>query len=207
MVSIFFARCVPDNSALTLTPIILLRVWVIRQVFVVCVYGCTLSEIFFSTGRLTEAYDELGNRYVIPKYCISKPTNMASANGNLDNEDSSEPDSSTQLLRAPSSPTSPSRKSSDSGEIRRRHQKATGASNAPVATMVVKVRLSTLSKDTKVTVPETCRVSDLKRKLHSEHKVDPKKITMLFSGRVLNNGTLIKDLNIPKGFVIQAVVA
>ena len=132
---------------------------------------------------------------------------MAAANGNLD--DSEEPDSSTLLLQRPPSPTSPSRKSSGSGEIRRRHplpQKGTGASNTSIATMVVKVRLSTLSKDSKLTVPETCRVSDLKRKLHSEHSVDPRKITMLFSGRVLNNGTLIKDLNIPKGFVIQAVV-
>ena len=33
-----------------------------------------------------------------------------------------------------------------------------------------------------------------------------KKITLLYSGRVLDNNTLIKDLDIPKGFVIQAVV-
>ena len=31
--------------------------------------------------------------------------------------------------------------------------------------------------------------------------------TMLYSGRVLNNSALIKDLEIPKGFVIQAIVS
>jgi len=47
-------------------------------------------------------------------------------------------------------------------------------------------------------------VRDLKKNLEADHSVDSKKITLLYSGRVLNNSTLIKDL--PKGFVIQAVV-
>ena len=72
--------------------------------------------------------------------------------------------------------------------------------------MTMKVRLSTIRKDLKVTVLTTDRVRDLKKKLEADHGVDSKKITLLYSGRVLNNSTLIKDLDIPKGFVIQAVV-
>lgn len=49
-------------------------------------------------------------------------------------------------------------------------------------------------------------MKDLKRKLALDHNVDASKLTMLYSGRVLSNGTLIKDLEIPKGFVIQAIV-
>lgn len=158
-----------------------------------------MSLFYLSAGRLTECYDELGNRYVIPKYCISKPTNMPAANHN-DDDIEEIVDSTTKLLQGPPTPTSPSRKASGSGEIRRRPPQDTGL------TMVVKVRLSTLSKDTKVTVLETARVKDLKRQLATDQSVDPRKLTMLYSGRVLNNGTLLKDLEIPKGFVIQAVV-
>ena len=72
--------------------------------------------------------------------------------------------------------------------------------------MTMKVRLSTIRKDLKVTVLTTDRVRDLKKKLEADHGVDCKRITLLYSGRVLNNSTLIKDLDIPKGFVVQAVV-
>lgn len=70
----------------------------------------------------------------------------------------------------------------------------------------VKVRLTTLPKDIRVSVLTTDRVRDLKRKIHNLHGVDPQKITMLYSGRVLTNNTLIKHLNIPRGHIIQAVV-
>ena len=32
--------------------------------------------IFNHLGSLQDAYDELGNRYVLPVYCVSKPTNL-----------------------------------------------------------------------------------------------------------------------------------
>lgn len=44
---------------------------------------------FFLTGCLQDAYDELGNRYVLPIYCISKPTNLIKdedVSGNLSDE-------------------------------------------------------------------------------------------------------------------------
>ena len=73
--------------------------------------------------------------------------------------------------------------------------------------MTVKVRLSTRGKDVKVSILTTERVRDVKRKLEANYNVDAKRITMLYSRRVLNNSTLIKDLEIPKGFVIQAIVS
>lgn len=139
---------------------------------------------FPSPGRLTEAYDELGNRYVIPPYCLNKPTNM------LENSDE-------QTVS-----------SSQSNSLRQR--KAEGEDDrpkSPVMTMTVKVRLSTQPKDIKVSVLATDRVRDLKRKLQELHHVDRRRVTMLYSGRVLNNSTLLKDLDIPKGFVIQAIVS
>ena len=148
-------------------------------------HNCLCTAPFSSPGHLTEAYDELGNRYVIPPYCLNKPTNM------LDPSDD-------QTVS-----------SSQSNSLRQRKAVAEGEEDrpkSPVMTMTVKVRLSTRPKDIKVSVLATDRVRDLKRKLQELHHVDRRRVTMLYSGRVLNNSTLLKDLDIPKGFVIQAIV-
>lgn len=143
------------------------------------------------TGRLTEAYDELGGRYIIPKYCISKPTNMAVPGENSDDEDNA-PDSSTQLLGGHASTT---------GSVRQRKtQQGKHATS-------IKVRLSNIGKDVKIPLTGTERIKDIKRRLESEHGVDSKKVTMLYSGRVLGNGLAVRDLAIPKGYVVQAVLS
>ena len=38
-----------------------------------------LSVTVSFTGTLEECYDELGSRYVIPKYCLNKPTNFTTS--------------------------------------------------------------------------------------------------------------------------------
>ena len=129
------------------------------------------------TGQLTEAYDELGNRYIIPKYCLSKPTNFQGS----------------VMAGYNTSPAST-------------HKRQENGQKTGGTPMTMKVRLSTMRKDLKVTVLTTERVRDLKKRLETDHGVDHKKITMLYSGRVLNDSTLVKDLGIPKGFVIQAIV-
>ena len=142
------------------------------------------------TGYLSEAYDELGNRYVIPRYCLSKPTNLQESVGEADDANSPSAQSSP-LLRHRVAP-----------------QPTEGDKVTPksLPSFTVKVRLTTLPKDIRVSVLTTDRVRDLKRKLHDLHGVDPQKITMLYSGRVLTSNTLIKHLNIPRGHIIQAVV-
>lgn len=139
---------------------------------------------------------------------------MAAGEGDLDNDDDiQEPDSSTQLLQGQPSPShSPSKRkaSTRSTDDVKKPSARKRVSAAPVnngTPLIVKVRLSTRSKDVKVQLTTTSRVRDLKRKLVAEHNVDARKITMLYSGRVLSNGTLLKDLGIPKGFVIQAIVS
>ena len=72
--------------------------------------------------------------------------------------------------------------------------------------MTMKVRLSTIRKDLKVTVLTTDRVRDLKKKAGGRSRCGLQEDYTAILGRVLNNSTLIKDLDIPKGFVIQAVV-
>ena len=72
--------------------------------------------------------------------------------------------------------------------------------------MVIKVRLSTLPKDIKMTLQASDRVQDIKRRLEVEQGVASSRITMLYSGRVLNDRTYVMNLGIPKGFLIQAIV-
>lgn len=143
-----------------------------------------------TAGQLSEAYDELGNRYVIPRYCLNKPTNMQDSDMATDTSLTSQTDSA-QLLR---------QRGSTGG-------KDGAATKAPGISFTIKIRLSTLPKDIRVSVLTTDRVRDLKRKLQELHSVEPQRVTMLYSGRVLSNNTFLKHLNIPRGHVIQAIVS
>lgn len=152
---------------------------------------------YIDVGQLSEAYDELGNRYVIPCYCLNKPTNMQDS---MTDEDHSLTTSSPLLRQRRAVAVL----ESSSGI----HTTSKGTPlTAHNISFTIKVRLSTLPKDIRISVLTTDRIKDLKIKLHELHNVDPQKITMLYSGRVLRNNTLIKHLNIPKGYVIQAIVS
>ena len=194
----------------------------------VYVYRDTPIVIVDFTGRLVEAYDELGNRYVIPKYCISKPSNMAGSNGSsrpqaplVQRQPSLEDtDSTTNLLPdSPSSPTSRTRTSSQTRHKAAKKPKSKG-NRSPLAKpqktevdivptgdpIVLKIRVSTLSKDIKMTLQASDRVRDIKRRLCTDHDVSATNITMLYAGRVLSDRTYVKSLEIPRGFIIQAIV-
>lgn len=116
--------------------------------------------------------------------------------GEQSDDEEDEPDSSAQLLGG-HSPTM-----TTTSSIRQRKSQQQSKSGTSI-----KVRLSNIGKDVKIPLMGTERVRDIKRKLESEHGIDPKKVTMLYSGRVLGNGQLVRDLAIPKGYIVQAVVS
>ncbi len=70
----------------------------------------------------------------------------------------------------------------------------------------VKFRLST-GKDLKLTVRTTETVYQVKRRLHAEHNIEPSRQRWFFSGKLLTDKTKIEDAKIPKGFVVQVIVA
>lgn len=49
------------------------------------------SSLFRPAGTLTECYDELGNRYQLPVYCLAPPVNLISERSDEDASDSPEP--------------------------------------------------------------------------------------------------------------------
>lgn len=48
-------------------------------------------SLFWRAGTLTECYDELGNRYQLPVYCLAPPVNLISERSDEDTSDSPEP--------------------------------------------------------------------------------------------------------------------
>ncbi|XP_034049424.1 ubiquitin domain-containing protein 1 [Thalassophryne amazonica] len=52
------------------------------------------ASITLPHGSLTECYDELGNRYQLPVYCLAPPVNLVSEHSDEDRSDSPEPPSS-----------------------------------------------------------------------------------------------------------------
>ncbi|XP_070539632.1 ubiquitin domain-containing protein 2-like [Ptychodera flava] len=127
------------------------------------------ANITCPNGTLEDCYDELGNRYVLPVYCLSPPINMI--------EETSE---------------------SDAADLE-------PASTGGVET-TVKLRLST-GKDLKMTVRSTETVQQVKRRIHTEEGIEPSRQRWFFSGRLLNDKTKIEEAKIPKGFIVQVVVA
>ncbi|KAK7918895.1 hypothetical protein WMY93_010179 [Mugilogobius chulae] len=63
---------------------------------------CDGASITLPHGTLTECYDELGNRYQLPVYCLAPPVNLISERSDEEPSDSPEP------------PTAPRRSSSSS---------------------------------------------------------------------------------------------
>ncbi len=118
------------------------------------------------TGKLTDVYDELGSRYVIPKYCLAHPVNMITSD----------------------------------------HTPSTSASTGSKDLLTVKIRLSTQPKDIRCVVCKGDCIGTLKNKLRESHDVDSARVKMFLSGRLLPDNVLLGDLDIPKGFLIQAIV-
>lgn len=72
--------------------------------------------------------------------------------------------------------------------------------------MNIKLRLST-GKDIKMVVHSTDTVFQIKKRLLKEEGVDPSQQRWYFSGKLLPNKTRIEDANIPKGFIVQVIIA
>ena len=77
--------------------------------------------------------------------------------------------------------------------------------DSSLETVVLKVRLSTM-KDLKISVRPTALVRDIKGKLQQVEGINPQNVKLLYSGRLLKDEQSLTDLDIPKGYVIQAII-
>ena len=77
----------------------------------------------------------------------------------------------------------------------------------PGAEIVIKFRVSTLSKDLKLKVRTTDTVMKIKKKLFELEKIEPSRQKWFFSGKILSDKLKMEDAKIPKGYVVQVVVS
>lgn len=77
----------------------------------------------------------------------------------------------------------------------------------PGAEIVIKFRVSTLSKDLKLKVRTTDTVMKIKKKLFELEKIEPSRQKWFFSGKIMSDKLKMEDAKIPKGYVVQVVVS
>lgn len=132
-------------------------------------------------GALTECYDELGNRYQLPVYCLSPPVNMIE-------ERSEELDGSDP----------------DSGAL----EPSTGSTSDPTSggECQLRLRLST-GRDLRLAVRSTDTVGMMKRRLQSHEGVPASTQRWFFSGRPLTDRLRLDQLNISRDYVVQVILS
>lgn len=139
-----------------------------------------VKAVFPVPGALTECYDELGNRYQLPVYCLSPPVNMIEERS--EELDGSDPDSGA------ADPSTCSAGDTAGGECQ------------------LRLRLST-GRDLRLAVRSTDTVGMMKRRLQSHEGVPASTQRWFFSGRPLTDRLRLDQLNISRDYVVQVILS
>ncbi len=136
-------------------------------------------------GNLSVVYDQLGNKYDIPPYCLSEPVNLVKENGEA-----------PQTSVPPTSATSAENKAEE------------GACDAPAAPPVglkIKIRLSTQQELLWSGPPDTS-VAVLKRFVQEQESIAPERQRFLFGGQLLQDSKTLAQAKVPSNCVVQVMV-
>jgi hypothetical protein len=153
------------------------------------------ANISLPKGELTECYDELGNRYVIPNYCLSRPVNMQSENDAIDCPDSPEQTDTKQ--------------ESDKPKQNKKPKNAAGVQEQEQGTLnrvPLKLRLSS-GQELKLHFQPKETIADVKRKIEEREGISVSRQRLFCSGQLLIDKRTIQNCSIPKGFVVQVIVS
>ncbi|CAG5872394.1 unnamed protein product [Menidia menidia] len=142
------------------------------------------ASITLPHGALTECYDELGNRYQLPVYCLSPPVNMIEERS--DDPDGSDPDSGAADPAAAGGGGDPG--AGGGGECQ------------------LRLRLST-GRDLRLAVRSTDTVGLMKRRLQGQEGVPAATQRWFFSGRPLTDRLRLDQLNISRDYVVQVILS
>ncbi|XP_061902571.1 ubiquitin domain-containing protein 2 [Entelurus aequoreus] len=137
------------------------------------------ASITLPHGALTECYDELGNRYQLPVYCLSPPVNMIEERS--DEPDGSDPDSGGADASA-------------------------GGDGGAAGDFQLRLRLST-GRDLRLPVRSVDTVGMMKRRLQSQEGVAAATQRWFFSGRPLTDRLRLDQLNISRDYVVQVILS
>lgn len=90
------AQAIVDGASITLPHGEDVTAWSLASVSVFVHESDGFSSFLWHAGTLTECYDELGNRYQLPVYCLAPPVNLISERSDEDASDSPEPPVATK---------------------------------------------------------------------------------------------------------------
>ncbi|TNN64284.1 Ubiquitin domain-containing protein 2 [Liparis tanakae] len=142
------------------------------------------ASITLPHGALAECYDELGNRYQLPVYCLSPPVNMI--------EERSDELDGSDLDSGAADP------SAGGGGL--------GGDAGSGGERQLRLRLST-GRDLRLAVRSTDTVGVMKRRLHSQEGVAAATQRWFFSGRPLTDRLRLDQLNISRDYVVQVILS
>jgi len=135
------------------------------------------ASITLPYGTLTECYDELGNRYQLPAYCLSPPTNIVKENG-----DDSQCEEGGLTGNGDKPPI-------DGGvELMLKLRLSTGED----------VKVNVRSKDTVLSVKKL--LCSLRPNLKLEHQ------RWYFAGKMLNDSMKLEEAKLKRGYVVQVII-
>ncbi|CAG8581419.1 8998_t:CDS:2 [Ambispora gerdemannii] len=151
------------------------------------------ANITIPTGNLTNGcYDELGNRYVIPVYCIVEPVNL--------------------IKESDSEGGTSSHQADDNMDSKLLSESAASVTTTDDNTFYdhnLTVRLSNHAKDVRISVnlkQET--IGTLRQKLCANEELDGQEFNarFFFLGRMLDDDTKLADVKFEEGQVLQALI-
>ena len=140
--------------------------------------------ISLPSGSLLDSYDELGNRYQLPVYCISAPINLIQNQDSL-NSSSDSPSPESEPYR----PGTAAIVQRPAGEE-----------------IVIKFRISALQNDIKMSIFTKESVLHAKHRLALAHGFEASDQRWYFGGRLLHDKVKFEEIKLQPGFVIQVVI-
>jgi hypothetical protein len=140
------------------------------------------ANITIPTGNLADGcYDELGNKYVIPIYCIVDPTNLITDNNYDEGTSDRDENGDTKLIVEQEEPGH-----------------------------TFKIRLSTNAQDVKINYsPKLDTIATLRAKLCNAQNIDIKRfsVKIVFLGRMFDDKTRLSDILLEDGQILQSFIS
>eukprot|EP00118_Oscarella_pearsei_P025702 m.308616 g.308616 ORF g.308616 m.308616 type:complete len:233 (+) comp44379_c0_seq1:98-796(+) len=138
------------------------------------------ANVTLPKGDLTECYDELGDRYVIPNYCLSTPKNMVS--------EGDEQASSKAFHLQPAGHAVEEETEKDDAKF------------------PLKLRLSTGS-ELRLRFKETATIGQVKQEIAEKEGLDTSALRLFYSGQLLVDKATVQSCKIAKGYIVQVIVS
>lgn len=164
--------------------------------------GFSLWALCPSAGSLTESYDELGNRYQLPKYTLSPPVNLIT-------ESSSQSKGSESAQKACQSPVCRAefqlRVRLSTGERAVRKNEDFVVDDYFIA-LIAFIYNCFSGKDVRLSASMADSIGQLKKQLKEQEDIDVSCQRWFFFGKLLTDQTRLQDTKIQKDFVVQVIV-